>query len=74
MIDPEDLKKLRLPGQKTVSLEHFVPRDQIDPAYFERPYYMVPKDNMQARTMATMSAAMRESGVGQVSIVPAALR
>jgi DNA end-binding protein Ku len=62
VIDPEDLKKLRLPGQKTVSLEHFVPRDSIDPAFFERPYYMIPKDNTQSRTMATMSAALKESG------------
>ena len=62
VIDPADLKKLRLPGQKSVSLEHFVPRDSIDPAFFERPYYMIPRDSMQARTMATMSAAMRQSG------------
>ncbi len=25
VIEPEDLKRLRLPGQKTVTLEHFVP-------------------------------------------------
>jgi DNA end-binding protein Ku len=61
VIEPEDLKRLRLPGQKTVSLEHFVPRDAIDPAFFERPYFIVPKDEVQARTMATMSRALRES-------------
>lgn len=60
VIDPEDLKRLRLPGQKTVALEHFVPRDAVDPSYFERPYFLVPKDEAQARTMATMSHAMRE--------------
>jgi DNA end-binding protein Ku len=61
VIEPEDLKRLRLPGQKTVTLEHFVPRDSIDPAFFERPYFLVPKDDLQARTMATMSRALRES-------------
>jgi DNA end-binding protein Ku len=61
VIEPEDLKRLRLPGQKTVALEHFVPRDDIDPAFFERPYFLVPKDDAQARTMATISRAMRES-------------
>jgi DNA end-binding protein Ku len=61
VIEPEDLKRLRLPGQKTVTLEHFVPRDEIDPAFFERPYFLIPKDEAQARTMATMSRALRES-------------
>lgn len=61
VIEPADLKKLRLPGQKTMALEHFVPRDSIDPSYFERPYFLVPKDESQARTMATISRALRES-------------
>jgi DNA end-binding protein Ku len=61
VVEPSDLKKLRLPGQKTMSLEHFVPRDSIDPSYFERPYFLVPKDETQARTMATISRALRES-------------
>ncbi len=61
VIEPEDLKRLRLPGQKTVTLEHFVPRNELDPAFFERPYFLIPKDEAQARTMATMSRALRES-------------
>ena len=61
VIEPNDLKKLRLPGQKTMTLEHFVPRDDVDPAYFERPYFLIPKDEAQARTMATVSRALRES-------------
>src|ERR1700760_3003397 len=61
VIEPADLKRLRLPGQRTATIEHFVPRDAIDPAYFERPYFVIPKDELQARTMATMSRALRES-------------
>jgi DNA end-binding protein Ku len=61
VIEPQDLKRLRLPGQKTMTLEHFVPRDTVDPSYFERPYFLIPKDEAQARTMATISRALRES-------------
>ena len=61
VIEPADLKRLRLPGQKTMALEHFVPRDALDPSYFERPYFLIPKDDLQARTMATISRALRES-------------
>jgi DNA end-binding protein Ku len=62
VLEPADLKKLRLPGQKTLAVEHFVPREAIDPAYFERPYFVIPKDDAQARIMATISRALRESG------------
>ena len=62
LIEPDDLKRLRLPGQKTVEVEHFVLRHEIDPVFFEKPYFLVPKDDAQARTMATFSRALRESG------------
>lgn len=62
VIDPADLKKLRLPGQKNLAIEHFVDRGAIDPAFYERPYFLVPKDDAQARIMATISQALRDSG------------
>ena len=62
VIEPDDLKRLRLPGQKTIEVEHFVKRDEIDPIFFEKPYFLIPKDDAQARTMATFSQALRETG------------
>jgi len=62
VIEPDDLKRLRLPGQKSIEVEHFVPRSEIDPVFFEKPYFLIPKDDAQARTMATFSRAMRETG------------
>src|SRR5919198_1299948 len=36
-------------GEKTkaVDVEHFVPRDQIDPDYYDRPYYLAPQDGAE---------------------------
>lgn len=62
VIEPDDLKRLRLPGQKSIEVEHFVPRNEIDPVFFEKPYFLIPKDDAQARTMATFSKALRETG------------
>jgi DNA end-binding protein Ku len=62
VIEPDDLKRLRLPGQKSIEVEHFVPRNEIDPVFFEKPYFLIPKDDAQARTMATFSRAMRQTG------------
>ena len=70
MIEPDDLKRLRLPGQKSIEIEHFVPRNEIDPVYFEKPYFLIPKDDAQARTMATFSRAMRDTGRVGLSEMP----
>jgi DNA end-binding protein Ku len=70
VIDPEELKKLRLPGQKTLEIVQFVETDEIDPAFFEKPYFVVPKDDTQARAMAIISRALRDTrsmGLGEIT-------
>jgi DNA end-binding protein Ku len=70
VIDPDELKKLRLPGQKTLEIVQFVQTDEIDPAFFEKPYFVVPKDDTQAKAVAIMSRALRDSrsmGLGEIT-------
>jgi DNA end-binding protein Ku len=43
IIDPEDFEKANVKATQTVDIQDFVPRDQIDMAYFETPYYVVPQ-------------------------------
>ena len=43
VIEPEDLAKANVKATQTIDIQDFVPRDQIDPAYFETPYYVVPQ-------------------------------
>ena len=38
----EELKALDVESSKVIDLETFVPRDHIDPVYFDTPYYLYP--------------------------------
>lgn len=42
VIDEEDLRKAAPESTETVEIEAFVDRADIDPMYFEKPYYLVP--------------------------------
>src|SRR5690349_7034192 len=42
MIEPDELEVLRPKATHTIDIEEFVDLDEIDPLYFEQPYYLVP--------------------------------
>jgi DNA end-binding protein Ku len=42
MIEPDELDVLRPKGSHSIEIEEFVDLDEIDPLYFEQPYYLVP--------------------------------
>ena len=42
MITPEELEALDPKKTRTIDIEDFVDLDQIDPLYYEHPYYLVP--------------------------------
>jgi len=69
-IDPEEIKRLRLKSQKTLEVVQFVGHDEVDLGYFEKPYYVVPKDNAQARVLAILRKALEETqtiGLGEIT-------
>src|SRR6185503_16841282 len=40
VLEPDELEAVRLESKKTLDLQQFVARDDIDPRYFEAPYYL----------------------------------
>ena len=60
MISPEELEALDPKSTKSIDIEDFVDLDQIDPIYYERPYYLVP-DKGGAKAYALLRSAMRET-------------
>jgi len=42
MIEPDELDVLRPKGSHAIEIEEFVDLDEIDPLFFEQPYYLVP--------------------------------
>lgn len=71
LLEPEELSAIRLASEKTIDLVQFVDACEIDPRYFERPYYVVPADNkIAAEGFAVMREALRASkkvGLGQLA-------
>ena len=59
-IEPQELEALDPKATRSIDIEDFVDLDQIDPLYFERPYYLVP-DKGGAKAYALLLEAMKES-------------
>ncbi|MBS2015869.1 MAG: Ku protein [Deltaproteobacteria bacterium] len=43
VLDPEEVREARPKATQTIDIQDFVPKDQIDPAYFETPYFVMPQ-------------------------------
>lgn len=61
-VEPEEIAHLRIPSKKTLEIVQFVDIGEIDPAYFEKPYFVVPEKGSQAQAFAVIQKALRESG------------
>jgi len=57
------LKALDLESSKVIDLEMFVPRGELDPIYFNSPYYLYPDGQMAAEAVRVIGAAMADVGV-----------
>src|SRR5262245_23305262 len=43
-IKPEELEAVEIKSTRTIDIDSFVPEEEIDKRYYERPYYIVPDD------------------------------
>ena len=59
----EELKALDVESSKIVDLEKFVPGGDIDPVYFDSPYYVYPDGPIAVEALRVIGAAMAEAGV-----------
>lgn len=61
-IDPEEIASAMPESDKTLAVENFVKRDQIDDVYFDRPYYLTPGDKAAMEAFVLIRDGMRKSG------------
>ena len=45
ILEPEELDEIKLESKRTIDLVQFVEACEIDPRYFEKPYYVIPTDD-----------------------------
>ncbi len=71
LIDPDDIKELKIPSSKTLDIAEFVNAGSIDAVYYESPYFVAPAAKGDHATFAVIRDALRETakvGVGQLAI------
>lgn len=70
-VESEELEAIQVEGTHTIEIEKFVPLEQIDPRYYDSPYYVVPNDKVGQDAFAVIREAMAEKkmvGLGKVVI------
>jgi DNA end-binding protein Ku len=71
LLDDEELEAVKLESKKTLELTQFVDVHEIDPLYYEKPYYVVPADDLAEEAYIVLREALRETGkagLGQLAM------
>jgi DNA end-binding protein Ku len=63
VLEPDDLKKANVKATQTVDIQDFVSADQIDPAFFETPYYVVPQKRATKAYVLLREALKKKNAV-----------
>jgi DNA end-binding protein Ku len=71
LLEPEEIDAIKLETKKTLELVQFVGACEIPPLYFDRPYYIVPSDDLAEDAYRVVRDALRQSekvGLGQLTM------
>ena len=61
-IEPEELDAVEFENTHTIDIDKFVPEEEIDKRYYERPYYIVPDGKSGEEAFAVIRDAMKDKG------------
>ena len=59
-LEPEELEEIRLETRDTIRIDRFVKRGDVDPRYYERPYYLLPRGKSAAEGFVVIREALRK--------------
>ena len=71
LLDPEEIESVKLESRKTLDLVQFVDDSDIDAMYFDKPYYVVPADDLAEEAYVVLRDALKAAkkvGVGQLAM------
>jgi DNA end-binding protein Ku len=71
LLDPEEIESVKLESRKTLDLVQFVDEDEIDATFFDKPYYVVPADDLAEEAYVVLRDALKSAkkvGVGQLAM------
>ncbi|MBM9595582.1 non-homologous end joining protein Ku [Roseitranquillus sediminis] len=69
LLEPEEIDEIKLETKKTLELVQFVGACEISPLWYDRPYYVVPTDDLAEDAYRVVRDALRKAdkvGLGQL--------
>ncbi len=60
-IEPSELANLRVPSKHTMEISQFVDEADIDPEYYEKPYFCVPENESQTQAFTVVRQALADT-------------
>jgi DNA end-binding protein Ku len=71
LLEPEEIESVKLESRKTLELTQFVDMHDIDALYYEKPYFVVPADDLAEEAFIVVREALRQArkvGIGQLAM------
>jgi DNA end-binding protein Ku len=69
LLEDEEIEKVRVESRQTCELVQFVEHCEIDPIYFDKPYYLTPADDIAEEPYRVIRDALRDTkkmALGQI--------
>ena len=60
-IEPSELANLRVPSKHTMEITQFVDEADIDPEFYEKPYFCVPENESQTQAFTVVRQALQDT-------------
>jgi DNA end-binding protein Ku len=71
LLEDKEIESVKLESKKTLDLTQFVDEDEIDLLYYEKPYYVVPADDLAEEAFVVLRDALRRTkkvALGQLAM------
>ncbi|MBB3938575.1 DNA end-binding protein Ku [Novosphingobium fluoreni] len=71
LLEDDEIEAVKIESRKTLELVQFVDQHEIDVFYFEKPYYVVPADDLADEAFIVLREALRKTrkiALGQLSV------
>lgn len=71
LLDDDEIEAAKVESKRTLDLVQFVDANEIDVFYFEKPYYVVPQDELAEEAYIVLREALRAKkkiAIGQLSV------
>jgi DNA end-binding protein Ku len=62
-LEPEELEAVAIESTRTIDIDEFVPKKEIDEIYLNNPYYIVPDGEVGQQAFAVIREAIRKEGM-----------